>query len=74
MESTSPINTDSEAMQTKVSKLPPPEFNIRDIVTDLIEHVMKTDYEHLLDRITAKHEIIDGPIQTLEKSLSNIGV
>jgi len=47
---------------------------MRDIITDLIEHVMKTDYEHLLDRIAAKPEIIDGPIQTLEKSLTNIGV
>jgi hypothetical protein len=59
MESTSPINTDSEAMP---KKLPPPEFNMRDIVTDLIEHVMKTDYEHLLDRISAKTEIIEGPL------------
>jgi hypothetical protein len=59
MESTSPINTDSEAMPKKLS---PPEFNMRDIVTDLIEHVMKTDYEHLIDRISAKTEIIEGPL------------
>ena len=63
MEATSPINTDSEAIQKKeATKLPPLEFNITDIVTDLIEHVMKTDYEHLLDRIRAKPEILEGQI------------
>ena len=58
MELTSPINTDSGVTGHKLAKLPPAEFNIKDIIIDLVEHVMKTDYEHLIDRVGGKPECI----------------
>ena len=32
-------------------KLPIPDFSFRDIILELVEHVMKTDEEHLSNRV-----------------------